>query len=51
MSCDVEELRRSAALTQEQLAYSLGVSQALVSGWESGRICPDVPQLLAVERA
>ena len=50
MSCHLQALRQSAALTQEQLAHDLGVSQGLVSSWESGRLRPNPPQLLALER-
>ena len=41
----IVELRKSAGLTQEQLAARLGVSYQAVSKWENDQSCPDI-QLL-----
>lgn len=36
----------SGALTQEQLAAAMGVSQPTISDWELGRTLPSVPAML-----
>lgn len=38
----MRDLRESVGLTQEQVAEYIGVTQATVSGWESGRQNPRV---------
>jgi DNA-binding transcriptional regulator YiaG len=36
----VKEVRRQLALSQEELAYALGVSFATVNRWENGKTIP-----------
>ena len=43
-------LRKQKNMTQEALAYDLGVSIAAVSKWESGKSCPDIALLPAIAR-
>jgi transcriptional regulator with XRE-family HTH domain len=38
----LREARHSAGLTQQQLADRLGVDQAMVARWETGRVEPRV---------
>lgn len=47
---DVKRARLNAALTQQELAQQLGVSQALISHWESGRITPNSSHAAALEK-
>lgn len=42
---NIARLRKSAGITQEDLAGRLGVSKAAVSKWEMGRSLPDVAML------
>jgi transcriptional regulator with XRE-family HTH domain len=49
-----EVLRRSRkdkSMSQTELARRLGVSQPLVSSWESGRITLGVQDIVAIEEA
>ena len=41
----IEFYRRKAGMTQVQLADKLGISQANVSIWESGKIFPQADKL------
>ncbi len=38
----IADTRRSARLTQHDLASRVGVTAQAVSKWESGRSCPDI---------
>ena len=42
---NIRRLRGERSLTQEQLAYELGVSPQAVSRWETGGALPDVSML------
>ena len=44
-SFDISVARRSKKLTQSQLADQMGVDQALVSRWESGKVSPNKDNL------
>lgn len=44
----LQEVRRSAGMTQEQFAESLQVSRQAVSKWESGRGYPEIEKLLYI---
>lgn len=43
--------RREARISQKELADRLGVSQPLVSSWESGRIAMSIENVTAIELA
>ena len=43
--------RKRAGLTQQELADALGVTQAAVANWETGRRCPPVKTLLRLAEA
>ena len=45
MGDNISRLRRSIGMTQEMLAYRLGVSAQAVSKWERQLSCPDVSLL------
>lgn len=47
---DITNLRRRAGLTQSEFADMLGVTQATVSYWESGRHYPREVQLAMLQR-
>lgn len=38
----IAELRKKAGITQQELAFEIGVTDKAVSKWESGRGCPDI---------
>lgn len=42
---DISAARRAKKLTQAQLAEQMGVDQALVSRWESGKVSPNKDNL------
>lgn len=44
----IVKLRKSHALSQEELAQRLGVSRQAVSKWESGQSLPDVDKIVAM---
>ena len=46
----LQQLRRAAGLTQEELAEKLFVSRTAVSKWESGRGLPSIDSLKAISR-
>lgn len=46
----LQQLRKQAGLTQEELAAKLYVSRAAVSKWESGRGYPNIDSLKAIAR-
>ena len=46
----LQELRKSRALTQEELAAALFVSRTAVSKWESGRGYPSIDSLKEISR-
>ena len=43
--------RKNSSVSQSELARRLGVSQPLVSSWESGRITLGVEDIVAIENA
>lgn len=45
LSENITLLRKGAAMTQEELAVKLGVTNQSVSKWESGQCCPDIALL------
>ena len=47
----IRKLRKSAGLTQAQLAEKVGVSQATVSEWERGDYLPGAQKLPALADA
>lgn len=42
---DISSARKAAGLTQAQLADAMGVDQAVISRWESGKISPNKENL------
>ena len=44
----ISERRRAAGLTQEGVAYRLGVSRQTVGKWESGKAVPELEKLIAL---
>ena len=38
----IRQMREARGMTQQDLAKTIGVSQATVSDWESGKINPDL---------
>lgn len=44
----LQEVRRSNGMTQEQFAEALQVSRQAVSRWESGRSYPEVDKILYI---
>lgn len=44
----LRELRKQSGVTQEQLAFALGVSSRAVKYWEHGTRTPSVSSLLAL---
>ena len=42
LAANIIRLRRQHGMTQESLAYQLGVTAAAVSKWERGLACPDL---------
>lgn len=47
----IRDIRKSMGLTQEALAFSLGVHRVTVAKWETGKQEPDEPQMLALALA
>ena len=45
---NISERRRTAGLTQEDVASKLGVSRQTVGKWESGRATPELEKLIAL---
>ena len=45
---NLEYLRKQKKLSQEELAYKLGVSRQAVSKWESGAAYPETEKILAI---
>ena len=43
---NIASMRRNAGLTQEGLAFQLGISAQAVSKWERGVACPDAGMVL-----
>lgn len=43
---NLQYLRKTQGITQEKMAYILGVSRQTISKWESGEVCPEIPKLL-----
>ncbi len=50
ISRQIQELRKSQGLSQEQLAEAVSVSRQAVSKWESGQSQPDLDKLLQLSR-
>lgn len=48
MNLKLRELRKQRGVTQEQLAFALGVSSRAVKYWEHGTRTPSVSSLLAL---
>lgn len=48
MNLKLCELRKQSGVTQEQLAFALGVSSRAVKYWEHGTRTPSVSSLLAL---
>ena len=48
MNLKLRELRKQSGITQEQLAFALGVSSRAVKYWEHGTRTPSVSSLLAL---
>lgn len=48
MNLKLRELRKQSGVTQEQLAFALGVSSRAVKYWEHGARTPSVSSLLAL---
>ena len=46
----IYELRRQAALSQEQLAEKLNVSRQAVSRWEQGTVLPDTSNIVELSK-
>lgn len=46
----IQQLRKSAGLSQEQLAEALGVSRQAISKWETDQSVPELDKLLAISR-
>ena len=46
----IQELRKGAGLTQEQLAERMGVTRQAVSKWESDGGVPELDTLIAMSR-
>lgn len=44
----IQELRRAANLSQEELAYRTGVSRQAVSKWESAQSTPEIDKIIAL---
>lgn len=44
----IKDLRQTAGITQQQLAESIGVTQAAVAQWESGLTSPKFAHLRAI---
>lgn len=51
ISQNIQTLRRTHGLTQEQLAEKVGVSRQTVAKWESGESVPDLANSDALARA
>ena len=45
---NIAALRRASGMTQEMLAFRLGVSSQAVSKWEKGATLPNAKQFLAL---
>lgn len=43
---NLKQIRKEAGITQEELARRLGVIQATVAHWETGRASPNVKHLV-----
>lgn len=42
---DISTARRARKMTQAQLAEAMGVDQAVISRWESGKVSPNAENL------
>ena len=49
MNDEVKRIRESMGLTQDSLARLIGVTQATVSRWESGKLPVDTRTMLALK--
>lgn len=47
----IRELREEKGLTQKELGAKLGVAQAAVAQWESGKSTPTLPNMVRVADA
>src|SRR5690606_15081353 len=50
VSKNIKQLRKSARLTQEQLAEKIGIKRSLLGAYEEGRADPRLNNLLAIAR-
>ena len=50
MSEKIFELRKNNGLSQEQVAYELGISRQAVSKWESGESIPELERLVELAK-
>ena len=48
LSKNLEYLRKSKKMSQEDLAFKLGVSRQAVSKWESGAAYPETEKIIAI---
>lgn len=46
MAVRVREARKESGMTQEELATAVGVTQAAVTQWETGKSTPTLPVLI-----
>ena len=46
---NLKKLRKVKGLSQIELAKQLGVSQETVSKWESGKVIPDIKNLISMK--
>ncbi|MCL1830718.1 MAG: helix-turn-helix domain-containing protein [Oscillospiraceae bacterium] len=50
LGTNIQQLRKSASLSQEQLADKLSVSRQAISKWETDQTLPEIDKILALSR-